>query len=242
MMSKQTRSGWIAILVVVAMGSVPGTARAQYGGFGGGFGFGGMGWGFGMFNPAPSPTNFINQKALVNAGRPPQLPSRTPYANNPNSYINSIRDNGFVSRYDVDRRQPMGYRGGGSSGPESSRPSPARSVAEPPARPVRPLANFYSADHHLIWPADAPVGDLKAKRSAADTAAGVVFSETRQSGVASMASVTDARQKLIDYGRPALDEIRNRDSAAVADLFHAYLLSLYDSLALAATPGLAAAK
>ena len=37
-------------------------------------------------------------------------PSRDVYANNPNSYINHIRDNGFVERYDVDRRDPSYYR------------------------------------------------------------------------------------------------------------------------------------
>ena len=34
---------------------------------------------------------------------------RDVYANNPNSYINHIRDNGFVDRYDVDRREAAQY-------------------------------------------------------------------------------------------------------------------------------------
>lgn len=253
MTAQRLRPSWLAVLVIVmAIGSIPGPAHAQRGG---GFGFGGLGWGFGMFSSVPLPTTYLNQKSLVDAGRGYRGPSATPYAGNSNAYFDRVRDNGFVPRYSVERQPGNFYQRGspgepglsGSPGQPAAEPSRARRGAgtagsEPPARPVRPLTSFYTPDHHLLWPADAPIGDLKDKRSAADSAAAIVFSETQQSGVASLASVTDARQKLIAYGRPALEEIRNHDTAAVADLFHAYLLSLYDSLALAATPGLAAAK
>ena len=82
-------------------------------------------------------------------------------------------------------------------------------------------------------PAD---GDLKAKRDTSDKACDVVLQETRREGVASLASVTDARQKLLDYGRPALASARARETPRVADTFHMFLLSLYDSLAQAASP------
>ena len=69
-------------------------AEAQWGG---GFGGGGFDWGFG-FGQVPKPESFINSKALIDAGRDTHIPSRDVYANNPNSYINHIRDNGFVER------------------------------------------------------------------------------------------------------------------------------------------------
>ncbi len=243
MSAKRMRSGWLAIVAIVALsGSMPVTVRAQWGG---GFGYGGLGWGFGMFTQVPSPQTYLNQKSLVDAGRGSTAPTSTPYAGNANAYFNRVRDNGFVPRFDVERRQPANYRYGQTGGARSPARGEGRVAdrgSEVVPRRVQPLENFYTPDHRLVWPGDAPEGNLKDKRSAADSAVGIVFAEARGSGVASLASVTDARQKLIDYGRPALDEIRTRDSTAVAESFHTFLLSLYDSLALAATPGLAAAR
>jgi len=55
---------------------------------------------------------------------------------------------------------------------------------------------------------------------------------------ASLSTVTQARQKLLDYGRPALKEIRQSATPRIADTFHLFLLSLYESLAQAANaPG-----
>jgi hypothetical protein len=48
--------------------------------------------------------------------------------------------------------------------------------------------------------------------------------------------VTDARQKLLDYGREALTYVRAHKTPRVADSFHGFLLSLYDSLEQAANP------
>ena len=53
--------------------------------------------------------------------------------------------------------------------------------------------------------------------------------------------MTDARQKLLDYGRPALQYVRTHETARVADSFHGFLLMLYDSLAQAANPPAATA-
>ena len=47
--------------------------------------------------------------------------------------------------------------------------------------------------------------------------------------------MTDARAKLLDYGRPALQYIRDNATPRIADTFHLFLLSLYESLAQAAT-------
>lgn len=63
-----------------------------------------------------------------------------------------------------------------------------------------------------------------------------MLEESRLHGVASIATVTAARQKLLDYGRPALQDVRASATPRVADTFHLFLLSLYDSLAQAASP------
>ncbi|HKI16495.1 MAG TPA: hypothetical protein VKA15_01375 [Isosphaeraceae bacterium] len=207
-------------------------AQAQWGmGFGGGFG-----WGFGFHN-VPSPTGYIYQKSLVDAGRGYQGPTRTPYAGNSNAYFNHVRDNGFVERYNVDRRKPSYYR----YVPTSARGAPSCAVAAAPEKPRLPLASFYDQQGQLAWPTDSPTnGDLKDKRSTFDQASLVVLDESKKSGVASMASVTDARQKLIDYGRPALQHVRAHETARLADTFHLFILSLYESLAQAANPTTAA--
>jgi hypothetical protein len=207
--------------VVLFFGTTP--AQAQWG-FGGG-------WGFGLFNPAPSPTQYIFQNSLVAAGRGYQGPTRTPYAGDSNAYFNHIRDNGFVERYNVARREPSYYRYVPTSA-VAPPPSPVPAPAE--KQPALPLASFYDAQGQLAWPADSPAaGDLKEKRATFDQASHLVLDESKKSGVASMASVTDARQKLVDYGRPALQYVRAHETARLADTFHLFLLSLYESLAQA---------
>jgi hypothetical protein len=206
----------------------PERAHAQFG-----FGGGGFGWGFG-FHQVPSPTAFINQKALVNAEHPPELPSRNVYANNANSYLNHVRDNGFTERYSVNRDEMPYYR------------SPVRAAAAPqpvaPRAPRLPLASFYDANNVLVWPEDAPTeGDLKEKRAVFDRSSEVVLSESKKNGVASMASVTDARNKLLEYGRPALAYTRAHETLRISDTFHMFMLSLYDSLAQAIDPAPSAA-
>jgi hypothetical protein len=51
--------------------------------------------------------------------------------------------------------------------------------------------------------------------------------------------VASAREALIAYGQPALQYLRETSTARVADTFHLFLLSLYDSLAQAAERGIA---
>jgi hypothetical protein len=223
----------IVIIAGATLGLGPGRAEAQ---FGFGFGGGGFGVGFG-FNNVPKPESFINSKALIDAGRNTHVPSRDVYANNPNSYINHIRDNGFVERYDVYRHDPSYSR----YSPQPARSTGARTtptamtVAQP--MPSLPLSSFYNAEGHIVWPADAPTaGDLKDKRSGFDQGSQAVLAELKKTGVASIATVTDARQKLLDYGRPALQYVRTHETPRVADTFHLFLLSLYESLAQAINP------
>jgi hypothetical protein len=179
----------------------------------------------------------LNQHALTRAAAGLQgVPSQTPYANNPNAYFNRVRDNGFVSHYDVQRRRPPTY------GQETTAPRrntggvdapPAAAEAAP--RPLVPLASFFDAAQKLVWPNESPTdGDLKEKRDHSDQASLAVLEETRRQPVASISSVTYARQVLIDYGQPALKKLRTETTPVIADTFHIFLLALYDSLAQAA--------
>ncbi len=235
-MTSRTRPGKLVpavLTVAVACLLVPERAHAQFG-FGGGFGGGGFGFGYGAaFSQVPKPESYLYQKSLVDAARPLRIPSRDVYANNSNSYINHIRDNGFVDRYSADRREIPQYR-------YASRPQNAAGANATPAAapgPLLPLFSFYDAQNKLQWPANAPTeGGLKEKRDVSDKACDVVLAETKQNGVAALASVTDARQKLLDYGRPALADVRARETPRVADTFHMFMLSLYESLAQAANP------
>jgi hypothetical protein len=221
----------VCCLLAGAMLLGPGTQKAQaQWGFGWGWG------GFGGFNYVASPTDFLNQQARLNASRAGPPVSNRPYAGSPNAYFNRVRDNGFVPHYDVQRRRPPGERPRppASLGDQAAaQPQPASSYPQP----IIPLASFFDASRSLVWPSEAPVaGELKAKREVSDQSSLAVLDETKQQGIASIASVTDARQKLLDYGRPALQEVRAQATPRVADTFHLFLLSLYESLAQAANP------
>jgi hypothetical protein len=230
-------SVFAAFLVLAGLAAQPPHAQAQFG-----FGFGGLGWGWGGFSQVPKPESFLYQKALVDAGRDTHLPARDVYANNPNSYLNHIRDNGFVERYPVGR----GYGGRYGYMPQTA-------VAPPPPvtptaltvtqqMPALPLASFFNAQRQLVWPADSPTaGDLREKRAVFDKAGEAVLAEMKQNGVAAVATVIDARQKLLDYGRPGLQYTRAHETPRVADTYHLFLLSLYESLAQAVNPPATAA-
>lgn len=235
-MSSQTRRSNVLVVFFVA-GLVfclgPGRAEAQWG-MGGMGGFG-MGWGWGAFSQVEKPDSFLYSKALVDAGRNTHIPTRDAYANNPNSYINHIRDNGFVDRYDVARRDPAYYRYTQPPAAGARMTPTAMTVTQP--TPSLPLASFYNADGQIVWPADAPVaGELKEKRAEFDQASRTVLAEVKKNGVAAIATVTDARQKLLDYGRPGLRYVREHETPRVADSYHLFLLSLYESLAQAVNP------
>jgi hypothetical protein len=223
--------GSLVAMAVTLLGPSP--ARAQWGIVEG------LGWGFPGFYQAPSPTNFLNQHAIQRSGGGAQSQlSRSPYRNSPNSYFNRIRDNGFVPHYEVRRHQEPAYQPRptaslGTAGREDSGASPAAAVP----KPVLPLGSFFDASQRLVWPSDSPTGgDLKEKREASDQAILAVLEETKNQAAASITKVADARQKLLDYGRPALRDLRETSTSRIADTFHLFLLSLYDSLAQAASP------
>jgi hypothetical protein len=223
----------LALFVATAvLGIGASQARAQWGmdiGF------------FGGFNPVPQPGDFINQHALTRAAAGSKLPSRNVYANNPNSYINRVRDPNFSfsSHYGSRSRRAPAYepdsrRSANSIQTSANEPAPA-TVAD--ARPVYALGSFFNESRTLVWPSEAPVDDgLKAKRDNSDQACLVVLELVEKHKSAPITTVTDARQKLVDYGQPALQVVRGLFTPRLAENFHMFMLSLYDSLAAAANP------
>ena len=104
-------------------------------------------------------------------------------------------------------------------------------------RPVVPIGSFFNASRMLVWPSDAPVaGDLIVKRDISDQACLEVADLVDKHGSAPITTVTSTRQKLLDYGQPALHFMRTHTTPRVAETFHLFLLSLYESLAQAANP------
>ena len=201
-----------------------------------------IGFGFDLFRTVPSPSQFINDHALVRAGAGAKLPSRNVYANNSNSYINRIRDNGFSPHYGTETRRSPGYDVARRRPPSVSRannvsPPAAVAATEPDPRPVYPISSFFNAARVLVWPAESPVTDeLKPKRDISDQNCLVVLELVEKHRSAPITTVTEARQKLLDYGQPALRLIRTISTPRLAESFHLFLLSLYDSLAAAANP------
>ena len=205
-----------------------------------------MGYGYGIlggFNYVPSPGDFLNQHSLLNAGRARGPVSNNVYANNPNAFIHRIRDNGFVPHAGiVDRRSP-GYQASrlrpqSLSQTSNNRPAPAASSATAAVRgPVVPIGSFFDASRMLVWPSDAPVeGDLITKRDTSDQACLVVSDLVYKHRSAPITTVTYARNRLLEYGQPALQFIRSHTTPRIAENFHQFMLSLYDSLAAAANP------
>lgn len=234
----------LALLAAAGLWLAPGRAQAQYGG--------GFGIGFGIGRTVPPPEMFLNQRALLNASQatfgPRGFSSANPYANG-NAYFNNIRSNDFTQRYSIDSRAESQFRSirrptASSTRPRTTpTPAPATAATAAPApapaaaNPVLPLASFFNAVGMLIWPEGSPTtGELGPKREASDQATGVVYREVQQRGFAPIGSVTDARTKLVDYGQPALAFMRENTTSRVADGFHLFLLSLYESLGQAATP------
>ncbi len=202
-----------------------------------------IGFGFELFRQVPSPQQFINDHALVRAGAGQKLPSRNVYANNSNSYINRIRDNGLTSHYGIESRGSPGYNIARRRTPSvrqaNNTTPPAVAVAAPEAdpRPVYPMSSFFNAARVLVWPAESPVTDeLKPKREISDQSCLVVLELVEKHRSAPITTVTEARQRLLEYGQPALRLVRSVSTPRVAEGFHMFLLSLYDSLAATVNP------
>ncbi len=212
----------LAVLCVAGLVAWLGGGQAQammgYGGFGG--------FGFGLGPQTPASVSFINQHAIAQMGvaaaaRP--KPLRAPTA--------VVRDVEFFNRYDAATRRAMV-----DAASRRRSPSPARAAlnatpaaAEPvqPPRPVVPLVSFFNKMRELIWPADSPTaGDLAGKRSTSDETTLALLHEIENQGYAHIASVTDARNKLLEYGRPALQYVRDNSTAGLGRLSHLSALAL----------------
>ena len=173
------------------------------------------------------------------------------YAGNPNAYVNRLREPGLLERWDVGTRREIEARiGRFSDAPPPSRsrslasrpaPEPAPAAVQPaapaqPAGPDLPLSSFFDRYQKLVWPGGSPVhGVLGADRAATDLACLAVLNDQELRGLAQVGTVTEARARLVDYGRPALLYMRDNSTPRVADTFHLFMLSLYDSLGQAAT-------
>ncbi len=235
-MTTNNRQSRLMLMILVAMAAFDigsNQAQAQF--------RGGWGGGFGGFNYVSQPTDILNQQAMVNASHAHGPVSNNVYANNPNSYINHVRDNGFETHYAPDPARRFSDQPDDRPSPNVSQtshklPRPATATPTVP-RPVVPIASFFDASRKLEWPSDAPVaGDLSAKREISDQACLVVFDEVEKHKSAPITTVTDARKKLLDYGQPALQDFRSHATPRLADTFHLFLLSLYESLEQAAYP------
>jgi hypothetical protein len=220
--------GFATTMVLVV--ALPNTAGAQWG----------MGMGWGMFGVPESPsTRFLNDHALSRAEGVAARRSRSHSANagSSNSYLNRVRDNGFTPHYDARRRRAPSYQPErtaslGNSGREEPRPAAAAAAT----RPLVSLKDFFDASLRLVWPQESPVdGEFGEKREIADRASLAVLKQTKEYGSAPITSVADARQKLVTYGQPALRHLRTAATPPIADAFHRFLLSLYDSLEAAAS-------
>ena len=201
-----------------------------------------FGFGFGAFNYVPSPIDFVNSHALMNAANATRGPvSRNVYADNPNSFLNRARDNGFNTHLDPDSRLSSVSRANRLVSPNvvltsNNQPRPAPAPTTVP-RPVVPIGSFFNASRALVWPHDAPVaGELRVKRDISDQTCLVVSDMVDKHGSAPITTVASTRQKLLEYGQPALQFIRSHTTPRVAETFHLFLLSLYESLAQAANP------
>ena len=234
----------IRLLATIAAAIAPwawaGRAEAQYGGYGG------FGFGFGYNQNAYTDVNYLNSRSLVNAA--------AAAANRPKALTApqfESRDASFYDRYDLSTRESMISRVARDPGREmgtadpsgvlamapSPRPGPGPQAPAPPSPPnTVNLANYFSKDHQLVWPSASPItGDFGKKQEAADLAALAVLNEYDTKGLAQVSTVADARRKLLEYGRPALQYVRDQSTPALADSFHVFLLSLYGNLGNAAT-------
>ena len=149
----------LAAMTAMAIGSRE--ARAIYG----------MDMGFfGGFNPAPSPTQFINSHALIRAGQPSTAPGPL--------RINNLRIPPPTGLETVDLARTTASNRGGRPHLRWTdewnvhvrpRNNPTQPAAPTPTRgrcqAGFPIGSFFDASRKLAWPSDSPVADdLQGKR------------------------------------------------------------------------------
>lgn len=206
-------------LLVLAGLAAPGQAQAQFG----------MGFGFG-FETRPMSVENIYSRSNMAAGYSYSSRQQGLTAPSRPRDVGWMERNSAESRGDVEARAALQRR---------VRDLEAQNRTQPtaPAAPQLALASFFNEYGKLVWPSDSPVsGDLQGKRDISDQASKSVLDTVKARGAAPLGSVTDARNKLLDYGRPALKIVRDKNTAVISEGFHAFLMALYESLAQAATP------
>ena len=222
------------LLVVLVVSASAGPASAQYG------------FGFGLYNPNDGSRvqAAFDQRALV-AGQA-AFSNRQTSLSSPRF---NQRDDSFFDKYDLATREAMIDRvarnpglqrstaliGGSMERPAPTpAPTPAATTPAPAERPtpqVVRLGNFFDKARQLVWPSGASTeGDLGPKRQAAELAAQSVLNEYQSRGAATLESTASARRQLVAYGQPALIYARAHSTPAIADSFHAFLLTLYANL------------
>lgn len=215
------RLALVGLVVLVSHLAAPQKAQAQFG----------LGFGFGFMDRPMSVENIYSRANMAGSyaysTRQQNLTAPAP-----------VRDLGFSMRNNVESRSELEARVATERRQRSqaqATPAPAPAVAPP--TPVLPLAGFFDEYGKLVWPADSPVaGDLKAKRDTSDKATTTVMNEVKARGTAPLGMVTDARNLLLDYGRPALRIVRDKQTPVLAESFHVFLNALYESLGQAAQP------
>lgn len=191
----------------------------------------------GNFGAYQSPTQFLNTRSYTMGGA--QMNGMANAYNesqrsvgNPNAYFNQLRDPGFVPRADLSSRQSVvARRPPRAAQSTTSAPAEDNSRQAEMLRAVLELSSFFNRYGEFVWPKDLNVGgDLTPKRQAAEKAVMQAYREFYENKRATVASVADARKKLIEYGQQALLNVRSYSSPQVDGIAHGFLMALYDSL------------
>lgn len=190
----------------------------------------------------PSPTDYLYDRDTAriseygNAVQQQAAASQMASASaNPNAYFNHFRDFSGESSYQVSSRKSLGER---TSPPRSRPPSPPAASPAPARRGLLPLDAYFLPGGQFDWSRDAPdTGALRSARAEAESAVKTVRDEIHSQDKARSQSVGLAKWKLVGYGQQALAEVKSARSAAVADVFHYFLLFLHQALDQAAEAG-----
>jgi hypothetical protein len=186
----------------------------------------------------PSPTDYLydRDRAQISAyGNAVQQQAAASQLASPgsssNAYFNRLRDYSGEETYQVASRQSLSRR---TSPPARTPSNPPKRSAGTRSGPL-PLEAFFLPGGALDWPRDAPTaGTLRSAQAEVEAAVKVVLNQVRSGGKAKAQSVGAAKSKLVNYGQPALVEVKSARSKAVADCFHYFLLFLHQSLDQAA--------
>jgi hypothetical protein len=192
------------------------------------------GWGINLQPYTPPSVQMLNQRAAARAGAP--RGGAGPSRKIPDRFEYRRQQVAMQQRYDFATRRATEARVPPPPSAPPTRSSPGATASVEALRPDVPIDSFFDAEDRVSWPSDAPTeGDLVSRREQSDLAALATLNQWRLDGLARVDTVTEARRKLVDYGQPALAVVRQQATPRVADTFHLFLLSFYESLGQAAT-------